>query len=83
MTTTPNINVLEFKPRVKINQSAVELLEDFLERVKSGEIDTVAIAALTDGSSVTQWSECDHVQALLGAIAILEARLIRNVIQDD
>lgn len=78
------MNVLEFKSRPKIvNESAVELLEGFLERVKSGEIDCIAIAALTDGSSVTQWSECDHIQALLGSITILEARLIREVIDFD
>jgi hypothetical protein len=82
--TMNSINVVEFKPREKIvNESAVELLEDFLERVKSGEIDCISIAALTDGSSVTQWSECDHIQALLGAITILEARLIREVIDFD
>jgi hypothetical protein len=83
MSNSPNLSVVEFKPKIKVNQSAVELLEEFLERVKSGEIETVAIAALSDGSSVTQWSECDHVQALLGAITILEARLINRVIEFD
>ena len=83
MSNSPNLSVIEFKPKTKVNQSAVELLEDFLERAKSGEIDCISIAALTDGSSVTQWSECDHIQALLGAITILEARLIREVIDFD
>lgn len=85
MTTTPNINVLEFKSRPKIvNESCVETLQDWLEKAKAGEVVTVAIAGITgDGASLTQWSEIDHVQALLGAITILEAKVVREVIEVD
>ncbi|QIG69482.1 hypothetical protein EVB79_112 [Rhizobium phage RHph_N3_13] len=80
-----NSNVFELKTRTKIvNESCVELLESWLERAKSGEVQTVAIAGLTDSSSsTTQWSEIDHVQALLGALKILEARIVRQVVEFD
>jgi hypothetical protein len=77
------MNVVEFKPRTKIvNESVVELLEHWLEMAKSGEVDTVAIAGLiSDGSSISQASEVGHVQALLGALRILEMRIVREAIE--
>jgi hypothetical protein len=81
----PMTNIVELKTRTTIvNESCVELLEEWLERARSGEIHTVAIAGLTDqSSSITQWSEIDHVQALLGALRILEARVVRQVVDFD
>jgi len=78
-------NVVELLTRTKVvNESAIELLEHWLDMVRSGKITTVAIAGLTDeSSSITQWSEIDHVQALLGALTILEARVMREVIEFD
>lgn len=79
------LSVVEFKPREKIvNESCVSTLEEWLERAKAGDVITVAIAGLTnENSSTTQWSEIDAVSALLGAITILEARIVREVIQGD
>lgn len=60
-----------------INARAVELLRDYLGMAERGEIGAVAIAALcSDGASLTLASETDNYQALVGAIAILQYRVI-------
>jgi hypothetical protein len=67
---------LDTRPK-QINKETVEILEAYLVKAKSGVIEGVAIAAiLPDGSSDTQSSSTDHFQRLIGAVAILQHRMI-------
>lgn len=67
-------------PRAAARADAVELLEDFLERAKAGEIIAVAIAAVRpDLNSETGYSETDNLNALLGSVSALDKRLAREV----
>lgn len=57
-------------------QSAVERLEEFLEKARAGEIKAVAIAATrTDGGIVSSYSARAHLGPLLGALVNLQHRL--------
>lgn len=66
-----------------LNQEVIEVLEHWLEMAKNGEILSVAIAAIReDLASHTQWSSCDNMQLLIGAAAILEYKLIKEIADD-
>ena len=59
------------------NQQTVDILTGLLEQAKSGEIVGFAYAAvLPDGSSQTQCTFTDNFQQLLGAMCILEFRML-------
>jgi hypothetical protein len=75
-------NIVELKTRpVIINEKTIELLEQWLEMAKEGFIQNVALAGVTDDfASLTQWSESDNVQTLLGAINILNYKLMKSVL---
>lgn len=61
----------------KINAESVQILKDYLSLAESGEIQAVAIASVRqDGSSQTQSSSTDHFQTLIGAVAVLQHRMI-------
>jgi hypothetical protein len=61
----------------KINAESVQILKDYLALAESGEIQAVAVAAVrADSSSQTQSSSTDHFQTLIGAVAVLQHRMI-------
>jgi ribonuclease PH len=62
--------------REEISKEAVEILEDYLEMAKRGEIIAVAICAvLSDGGATHQASSTDHQITLLGAVGRLLHRM--------
>jgi hypothetical protein len=64
---------------VKLNEEAIRILHDYLDFAKDGRIAGIAIAAIEpNGSSLTEASETDSFQGLLGAIEILKFRMISN-----
>jgi hypothetical protein len=75
------MSVVELKTRAsRINAEAISLLKDHLAKAEAGEIEAVALASvLSDGSCLTTSSANDHFQALLGAISILQHRMIDEV----
>lgn len=78
------LNVVEFKSTEDLaNQSCIELLEDWLERAKSGEVISVAIAGVTsDNNTTSQWSDLTHAALTIGALHFLVARITNNTIDD-
>lgn len=60
------------------NQEAIYLIEDLLERCKSGEVKDVAIACVLQDRSVTTAYTCDHGGCLrmLGVLDMLRKRLL-------
>lgn len=61
----------------KINAESVQILKEYLALAESGEIQAVAVAAVrSDSSSQTQSSSTDHFQTLIGAVAVLQHRMI-------
>lgn len=75
---SPHENVVALQTRQqRINAECVAMLRDFLALAEAGDIESVAIAALQpDGTAVTQASDGDHFPAMLGAVAILQHRMI-------
>jgi orotidine-5'-phosphate decarboxylase len=63
-------------PRAEITRSVVEMLEAALADAKRGDIAAAALAIVRpNGAMNTAWSDMDPVAPLLGAVALLEARL--------
>jgi hypothetical protein len=62
---------------------AVETLERYLERAKSGEIVTVAIAAVNaEGTANFSYSQQVNGVSLLGAVALLQHDLTAALIRE-
>lgn len=70
--------VVELKTRSdEVNQSVVETLESALEAAKQGKLVAVAIAGvMPDGSAFTSGSASDCMPGLLGALSIMEHRML-------
>lgn len=67
----------------QLNTEVVEVLEHWLEMAKAGEIVSISIAGVRDDlASHTQWSSCDNIQILIGAVAILQHKIIMSVVDD-
>lgn len=65
------------------NESAVRVLEEWLEMAKRGEIIAVAIAGLTaDRAAMTHISATDPFVALAGAVSILQHRMLERHLRD-
>jgi hypothetical protein len=71
------------------NPDVVAKLENWLERAKSGELQSVALAAIcADGASVTAWSGTIKArgyatqQSTLGAIEILRGKIMKQLLQE-
>jgi hypothetical protein len=63
----------------KINAETVEILREYLSLAEAGELQAVAVAGVRpDGSSQTQSSSTDHFQTLIGAVAVLQHRMIEE-----
>jgi hypothetical protein len=66
-------------PRLK----AIEMLERYLAKAKAGEIESVALAALTDdGTARVAFSEHADNLALLGSIRLLDEMLVSAVLRE-
>jgi len=67
-------NVMLFPTqRIVSQESAVELLERYLERARNGELVAVGIAAVRDdGRAQYAHSEPENALSLIGAIKLLE-----------
>lgn len=58
------------------NKEAMRVLEIMMERVKSGEIQVVAVVGVSsDGEVTTAWSRCLNFSLLLGGVSYLMHRL--------
>lgn len=63
----------------RINAESVAILKEYLAMAEAGEIQAVAVAGVRgDGSTQTQSSSTDHFQTLLGAVAVLQHRMIEE-----
>lgn len=63
-------------PAGKSVEKVIQVLEETLERAKSGEIRSVAIAGVCANHSVTTtWAHEDQIFALLGGLAYLQGRI--------
>ncbi len=60
----------------------IEALEHMLERARAGELSAVAIACVNrDGSVGSSWSVCPSTATMIGALRMLEMRLLAKVIE--
>lgn len=72
--------MLSIKTRtMQTNESAIKVLRAYLEMAEKGEIVGVAIAAVEPGGScLAHATESDYYQPLLGALSILQWRMING-----
>lgn len=77
-----DVHVLEFPPLV--NDSAVAMLEDALERAKKGEIRAIALAIeWHDLSTGCAWPKGGSYTGLVAAASSLQYRLTKRMVGDD
>lgn len=71
-------DIIDFKTRDTVStEETVKILEEWIEEARRGEIVSVALVGLRpDGSSTEESSSTSHVHALIGAIRILETRVL-------
>lgn len=75
------VRVLDSAP---ISDATVPLLEDMLERAKAGQLSSVAVAVVyRDGSTGDAWSNPPSVATLIGAVTIMQTRLVAVVNSKD
>lgn len=72
------MGVVELKPfKAVANEQTLAILRDWLDMAERGEIVSVAIAAIgPDGKSFTAASQAEPLQTLLGAVTILQHRML-------
>ena len=71
-------------PEPLVSDNVVEMLEDCLARVRSGEIRDVALAiAYTDGSPGTSWAKGQRFVPLVAAASALHFRLTQMMMGYD
>lgn len=62
----------------------IAVLEDALERARSGEVIAVALAeARRDGTTASQVSNEEHRPTLIGGVTILQARLTKEILDEE
>ena len=65
------------------NDGVVALLENLLERAKAGEIISVAVAGYTaDDCMLSSFETGMHTSSTMGAIRLLESRIIDSMRED-
>ena len=77
------IKLLPVKPK-PVNDSAVEIVTDLLDRIKSGEVHTVAIAGMTSSGEITTAYSIEQGASnfvLVGAIQWLNQRIMKDRIE--
>ena len=61
------------------NEETIEMLRKFLSDAMCGRIVAVAVAAIAkDGSSITMSTSSKQIQSLIGAVAVLQYRMIEE-----
>jgi hypothetical protein len=66
------------------SQDCVAVLRDALARAKKGETIAVAVAEVRrDGTALAQISNKTDRVALIGAVSILQARLTKEILDED
>lgn len=67
---------------VRPSSDLVPFLEQVLGMARRGEIAAVAVAALgPDGCSWTSFSDQDYLQGMVGAVAILQHKIIQKTLE--
>lgn len=80
MSRRPTLVALEAEPPAV---GAIEKLQDLLKQVKRGEISSLAFAVvLRDGSGDQNWTYAPSPLALIGAVAMLQHRLLAEQLED-
>jgi hypothetical protein len=74
-------DIVNFKgERQKSNEDVIHLLEQVLEEAKEGRIVAVGLAVVRPSSNVNCcFTDFDNAGLLMGAAAMLQARLIANL----
>jgi hypothetical protein len=63
--------------RAECQDKSIELLEGMIEKVRAGQVNSVAIAATCpDSSSYTAHSPLTCVQTMVGALEILKLKML-------
>ncbi len=71
----PDLHVIDAEP---LGADVIATLEAALEKARTGEISSVAVAVVErDGSVNRTWSTPPSLSLLIGAVARLQAALIR------
>lgn len=75
------MTLVELKPRpLAISGEVVAMLKEYLEMAEKGEIIGLAMAGiLPDGSCITSAPSSDHFQRIIGAVAILQHRMLEEM----
>lgn len=74
---------LQTRPKA-INAEVVKILRELLAQAEAGDIEGLAYAArLPNGSCDTGSSSTDYFQELVGAVAILQHRMIEEMRQEE
>lgn len=61
-------------------KGVIEILRETLSQAEKGDISSVAVAVVyRDGNTSSGWSKVPSFSTLIGAIARLQAKLIREV----
>jgi len=59
------------------NAEAVDVMKKFAALVNSGKLESIAITGVFhDGSLYTDWTGTDKMSSLMGAVSLLQHRLI-------
>lgn len=77
--------IVELKTRpAKQNAETIRLLKQWLAMAETGELQIIAMAGiLSDGASQSCASSSDDIQRLLGAIAILNYRIMSGYVESE
>lgn len=75
------MSVLPLKTeRCESSQAAIILLEHILDEARNGEVVAVGVAVVRPGSHINcGFTDFDNAGLLIGASALLQARLIANM----
>jgi hypothetical protein len=75
----PKISVI---PSVDTSASVVERLEEALVEAKADKIGSIAIAVIyRDGSTGACWSKLPSYSAQIGAVTVLQQRLVQAILE--
>lgn len=66
--------------RASSNEAAILMLEDMLAQARAGEVVAVGIAVVRPGSHINcGFTDFDNAGLLLGAVALLQSRVLANM----
>lgn len=73
------VGLVEGTNTAPVNKDVVASLERLLEEAKRGEIQSLAYAAVKPcGDSVTGWNNRAHYHQLLGALLVVQNRMLAS-----